>query len=63
VTLIFDLAELKSNRGHVVTKTKQQVKYESHVINSSQDNKQITFLPLNKSDFVTLTYDLVDLKS
>ena len=50
VTLTFDLVKLKIYRVHVLTKTSQRVKYESSVINSSQDNEQILRLHFKRSD-------------
>ena len=52
------------NRGHVLTKTKQHVKYESSVINGFQDNmRKLSYFVFTKVTHVTLTFDLVNPKS
>jgi len=59
----FDLwsSELKINRCHVPTKTNQHVKYETSVINNSEDNERNPLF--YKVTLVILAFDLVNLKS
>jgi len=49
--------------GQVSIKTNQHVKYESYVINSSQDNDQKACVHIFTSELVTLPLNLVNPKS
>jgi len=46
--------KLNVNMGHVSIKNNQHVKYESYVINSSQDNKQKAYVHIFTSDICDL---------
>ena len=54
-------SELKIKIGHVPTNTNRHVKYETSVVNSSQDNEQKhVYIVLTKVTFATLTFDLAN---